>query len=256
MTDLMEWAADFAVPRSLDAKPRKVKFAAETLPAPAELRTDRIQGQQSWRRPNGQAIAIDVATLVASKEAYRALGLALFSHALSEQKAPLRIHLPEEEKSLAQIVVWPGRESRVEALLGCRMGVREVHYRPRILEGNPNYSTHEQDDDAYPREHLPYCTLSPPDWSDGYPGMRPDLPLCLHLAGTSTSLVWLGKFLLNLALEDSHCRRSYLYNILPGESLAEGSAELRLEVTDPPPDAPDPSAHAPSTPDSGEDTDG
>src|SRR5687767_4303278 len=120
MTELVDWAAGFTVPRSLDAKPGKVKLSAGTLPAPAELRADRIQAQPSWRRPNGQAITIDVATLTASKEAYRALGLALLSYALSEQKVPLRIHLPEEEKGLAQIVVWPGRESRMEALLGFR----------------------------------------------------------------------------------------------------------------------------------------
>src|SRR4028118_2100032 len=52
MTDLMEWAADFSVPRSLDAKPAKVKFTAEKLPAPAELRADGILAHWSWRRPN------------------------------------------------------------------------------------------------------------------------------------------------------------------------------------------------------------
>ncbi|HEU4452499.1 MAG TPA: hypothetical protein VFR81_05535 [Longimicrobium sp.] len=235
MTDLMVWAAGFEVPRSSDARPRKVRFTAATLPAPEELRTDRIRAVPSWRRPSCQAISIDVALLTAGQEEYRALGLALLGYALSEQKAPLRIHLPQVEDHLHQIVLWPGSGSRLEARLGFRFGVREVHYRARILEGNPNYSTHEQDDDEYPREHLPYCTLSPPDWSNGYPGMRPDLPLCLHFAGTSASLVWLGKFLLNVSLADSYCRRCYLYNINPGESLAEGGAELRFEITDPPP---------------------
>jgi|GEM_PF-2737843 len=233
MTDLMEWAAPFAVPHSSDGKPRKVKFRASTLPAPTALRTDRIQADQWGRRPGAQSITIDGARLTAGREAFRALGLALFSYALSEQKEPLRIHLAEGGGGLAQIVVWPGRDSSLEAHLGFRSAVREVHYRARILEGNPNYSTHEQDDDGYPREHLPYCTLSPPDWSDGYPGMRPDLPLCLHLAGTSPSLVWLGKFLLNLSLGDSNCRLSYLYNTNPSESLAPGSAELRLVVDEP-----------------------
>lgn len=45
--------------------------------------------------------------------------------------------------------------------------------------------------------------------------------------------MWLGRFLLNLSLADSRCRLSYLYNLLPAESLASGSAELRLTITEP-----------------------
>lgn len=232
MTDLMEWAAEVAVPHRSDGRPRKVKFTAATLPVPAQLHTDGIQVRQWWRRPNGEAISIDGAHVTAEKPAYRALGLALLGYALSEQKEPLRIHLAESGDHLPQIVLWPGSASRVEALLGFRFALREVHYRARIFQDNPNYSTHEQDDDEYPREHLPNCRVGPPDWSDGYPGQRPDLPLCMHLSGTSASQVWLGKFLLNLALEDSHCRLSFLNNTIPSESLAPGSAELRLVVSD------------------------
>lgn len=249
MTDLVEWAAGFAVPHSSDGQPKKRRFSAATLPAPAECRTDRIRGQAGWRRPGATAVAIDVAYLTADREAYRALGLVLLAYALSEQDGPLRIHLPGAEDDLRQIILWPGAHSLLEASLGMRMGVREVHYRPRLLEGNPNYSTTEQDDEDFPREHLPHCTLAAPDVHSrhGYP--IAGQPVSLHLDGTSPSLVWLGKFLLDLSLDDSRCRRSYLYNMTPAESLAPGSAELRLEVEDPADasadDAPAPPAASP-----------
>ena len=233
VTDLVSWAAAFPLPRSGDGQPRRSRFSAATLPAPAECRTDRIHGSAGWRRPGAAAVAIDVAELWADREAYRALGLVLFAYALSAQDDPLRIHLAGEEDGLRQIVLWPGPFSRLEASLGMRMSVREVHYRPRLLEGNPAYSTTEQDDDDHPREHLPHCTLAAPDTHPrhGYP--VPGQPVALHLDGTSPSLVWLGRFLLNLSLADSNCRRAYLYNMTPAESLAPGRAELRLEVEDP-----------------------
>jgi hypothetical protein len=133
---------------------------------------------------------------------------------------------------IQQIVLWPGSASRLEASLGCRFGLTEVHYRPRIPSGNPNYTTTDQDDPEYPREHLPYCHLGPAGYRDAGLG-RPGEPVCLHVAGTTASLVWLGKFLLNLSLEDNNCRLAYLYNYIPAESLAPGSAELRLVVGDP-----------------------
>lgn len=233
MTDLVEWAAEFTVPHRSDGQPRKTRFSAATLPVPAECRTDRIRGNAGWRRPGATAVAIDVANLTADREGYRALGLALFAYALSEQDGPLRIHLPGAEDELRQIILWPGGQSTLEISLRMRLGVREVHYRPRLFDENPNYSTTEQDDDDYPREHLPHCVLARPDMHPrhGYP--VPGQPVALHLDGTSPSLVWLGRFLLDLSLADSHCRRSYLYNMNSAESLAPGSAELRLEVEDP-----------------------
>lgn len=232
-TDLLEWAAGFALPHSSEGQPRKVRFSAATLPAPGECHTDRIRGQPGWRRPNGAAIVIDCGHLTTDREGFRALGLVLLAYALSEQKAPLRIHLPPAEGDLGQIVVWPGAYTRLEGMLGCRIGVREVLYRPKLIEGNPNYSTVEQDDDDFPREHLPYCTLGAPGWVNGGPPMLPGEPACLHFAGTSPSLVWMGRFLLNLSLSDSNCRLSYLYNTIPSESLAAGSAELRLMLSEP-----------------------
>jgi hypothetical protein len=45
--------------------------------------------------------------------------------------------------------------------------------------------------------------------------------------------VWLGKYFLNFALEDCNARLAYLYNSTPVESMAPGSAELRLVVGNP-----------------------
>lgn len=106
-----------------------------------------------------------------------------------------------------------------------------MHYRPALPEGNPNYTTIEQDEVEYPREHLPYFGIGAPDDPRGGV-LRTEDAVCLHLAGTDLSHVWLAKWLLNLSLEDSNCRLSYLYNYKPAESLAPGSAELRLVVSD------------------------
>lgn len=238
-TDLLEWAAGFALPHTSDGQPRKTRFSAGTLPVPAECRTDRIRAEAGWRRPGATAVAIDVAYLTADPEGFRALGLALLACALSEREAPLRIHLPGAENDPRQIVVWPGAHSRLEASLGMRLGVREVRYRPRRIDGDPNEDA-DPDEEHVPREHRPLCTLAAPDLHPrhGYP--VPGRPVALHLAGTSPSHVWLGTFLLNLSLEDSGCRVAQLYNLNPAESLAPGSAELHLTVIEPEPSTGDP----------------
>jgi hypothetical protein len=229
MTDLLEWAAGFPVPHSAAGQPRKTRFSAATLPAPAECRTDRIRGSPGWRRPGATAVAIDVAYLTADREGFRALGLAVLAYALSAQDGPLRIHLPAAEHDLEQIILWPGEHSRLEASLRMRMGLREVQYRPRPVQGDPNDCTGPDGED-FPREHMPLCVLARPDMHarHGYP--VPGQPVALHLAGTSPSHVWLGKFLLNLSLSESNQGDTQLYNMLPAESLAPGSAELSLTV--------------------------
>jgi hypothetical protein len=68
MTDLLEWAAAFPVPHTAVGQPRRTRFFAATLPAPAECRTDRIRGNPGWRRPGATAVAIDVAYLTADRE--------------------------------------------------------------------------------------------------------------------------------------------------------------------------------------------
>jgi hypothetical protein len=224
--DLLTWARAFALPRTSDGAPRRSRFTAESLAAPAELRTDAVAGTVGTRRPNGDAIAIDSAGITADREGFRAVGLAMLAYALSPQGAPMRIHLAASS-GIRQVVLGPVRDSRLEAALGFRAGVREIHYRPRIPEGNPNYTTTEQDDASYPREHLPHCAFGTPEMPGAHVGTAAD---CVHFTGTGPSLVWMGKFLLNLGLEDIHCRLAYLYNTVPAESLAPGSAELRLEV--------------------------
>lgn len=232
ITDLVEWAARFAAPRGSDGQRRKTRFSAATLPVPAECRTDRIRGSPGWRRPGATAVAIDVAYLTADREACRALGLALLAYALSAQDGPLRIHLPGAENDLRQVILWPGAHFRLEALVGMRMGIRDVHYRPRPVQGDPNDCT-GPDGEHVPRSHMPLCILARPDMHPrhGYP--VPGQPVALHLAGTSPSHVWLGRFLLDLSLADSNRGVTQLYNMVPAESLAVGSAELSLTVDDP-----------------------
>jgi hypothetical protein len=230
--DLLTWAASFPVPHRSDGAPRKARFTAATLPAPEALETDRIRGLPSGRRPANGAVVIDEAVLTAEREGFRALGLAFLAYALSEQRKPLRITLPAVEGELAQIVLWPPTPSRLEAELGCRLHVHEVFYRPRLADENPNYTTAPDDYETYPRQHRPYCTVAKADHPENMYRL-PGSPECAHLGGTPPAHVWLGKYLLNLALEDSNVRLAYLYNYVPAKSMARRSAELRLVVANP-----------------------
>lgn len=229
--ELLDWSARFGLPESSDGQPKKLRFTAATLPVPEEFHTGSVMAEPSARRPSGEAISIDSAVITAGRVGYRALGLAMLGYALSEQRAALRIHLAPRAGRIQQVVLWPASASRMEVWLGCRLGVEEIHYRPRLPEGNPNYTTIEQDDASYPREHLPYCSLGPADSQTGGV-VRASDPVFLHIGGTAASLVWLGKLMLNLSLRDNNCRLAYLYNYNPVESLAPGSAELRLVVGD------------------------
>lgn len=230
--DLLTWASGTSIPHSSDARPKKVRFRAETLKVPTELDAATVHVVPGSRRPNGAAISIDTALITTQRAEFRALGLTMIGYALSDQNAPARIRLHEADGSISQMVIWPSLPSSLEATLGIRQRVHEVHYRPQIFDENPDYTTTEQDDETYPREHLPRCSIG----SDGVEPnsvVRPGEPRYLHIEGTAPSLVWLGKFLLNLSLEDCRCTTSYLYNYLPAESLAVGSAELRLMVAGP-----------------------
>ena len=233
MTDLLEWAAQFTLPHLTEGQRRKVRFTAATLAIPEELHTADVRVAPGWRRPSGEAIVIDCAVITTGREGYRALGLALLGYALSEQAAPLRIHLPGGENDVRQIIVWPGTASKLEIALGCRLGVREVHYRPRPFGPRPGPDDGVPDEDAVPREHLPFCTLGAPGWVRGGPPLIPGDPWCLHVAGTSPSHVWLGKYLLNLSVTGAGGGEWYLYNTTPADEMAPGSAELRLVIADP-----------------------
>jgi hypothetical protein len=235
MTDLLAWAAQFTLPHPTEGKQRKVRLTAATLPVPEELHTDAVRVLPSSRRPSGDAITIDCAAITAPREGYRALGLALLGYTLSEQAAPLRIHLSGGENDVRQIIVWPGTASKMEITLRCRLGVRELQYRPKPLQtytGDPD--TWQDQEEDVPREHLPFCALGAPGWVRGGPPRSHGDPWCMHLAGTSPSHVWLGKYLLNLSMAVGGCREWYLYNTLPAEELAPGGAELRLAIADPP----------------------
>lgn len=231
LPDLLAWSNGIAIPTHSAGTPKRIRFDGRSLPLLVECQTDGITAQFGTRRISGEAVSIDSALLTGERKAFRALALGLMSFALSDADAPLRIHLTQDG-GIAQIVLWPGAASELERRLGCRFGIREVHYRPALPEENPNYTTIEQDEVEYPREHLPYCGLGAPDDARGGV-LRTGEAVCLHLAGTAPSHVWLAKLLLNLSLEDSRCRLSYLYNYTPAESLAPGSAELRLAVSDP-----------------------
>lgn len=229
---LQEWSdsVTVAVPDRSDAKPRKTRFSTESFTLPEVLETKHLRAK-SFHRECG-AVSIEAALLTAERETYRALGFVFLAYALGAQAGPFRLHLskaaPEE---LTRIVLWPSSASHVESKLGFRQRVGEIHYRASLPEGNPNYTTQEQDDADYPREHLPYCRLGRPEIEGGGVILKAP-PVALHFQGTAPSLVWFGKYLLNLALTDNNCRLAYLYNF-ETESLGKGSAELRLTVANP-----------------------
>jgi hypothetical protein len=151
---------------------------------------------------------------------------------LSAQKEAFRLILIDSPDGVAQLVLWPNRASSLEAGLGFRQRITEIFYRARLPKDNPNYLTFEQRREEYPPEHLPYWR--PGSWNvEGGGVTRPGEPVCIHAQGTSPSLVWLGKYLLDLSLEDCNAKLGYLYNTDPGESMALGSAELRFVVGDP-----------------------
>jgi hypothetical protein len=232
MADLLAWAAQFTVPHPVEGQRRKVRFTAGMLAVPEELHTTDVRVEPGWRRPSGEAIVIDCAYVTTTREGYRALGLALLGYALSEQAAPLRIHLPGGESDVRQIIVWPGTASKLEIDLRCRLGVRELQYRPRPFRMRADEDEDLPAEDELPREHLPFCTLGAPGWVRGGPPAIPGDPWCLHMAGTSPSHVWLGKYLLNLSITGTGSHEWHLYNT-DAEEMARGSAELRLILTDP-----------------------
>ena len=229
--ELVAWKQSLSLdtPSCSDAAPKSVRMSGGELVLPSALSARSIHGLPISRNPGDGAVSFEVALLTADRESFGALGLVFIAYALSEQQGPFRLHLDRSDDELSQTVLWPRRDSDLEARLGFRQRISEVHYRPKLLEGNPNYSTVEQDDEKYPREHLPYCRLGAADVEAG--GVtRKNEPVCLHFRGTGPSLVWLGKYFLNLALFDNNTRLAYLYNFDPSESLADKSAELRLTI--------------------------
>jgi hypothetical protein len=254
--DLLDWKSSLTVfvPERPDSKPKKTRFDRTNLALPSQMSAGGITGL-SYSRGLFGALSIGGALLTAEKESFRALGLAFIGYALSDQTTEFRIALGKADGGLAQIVLWPStHDTSLEAKLGFeqRVSVNAVHYRPKVPKDNPNYTTGEQDDPSYPREHLPRCRLGSPDCADA---VLPDRPVCLHFLGTAPSLIWFGKYLLNFALDDTIARLAYLYNAEPYESLAKGSAELRLTQSDAgqpsmfPPNWPNEHGEGPTSPD-------
>jgi hypothetical protein len=230
----MEWASScpISLPTRSDARPKKVRIARGDLQLPDTLSTNYIRAAPSSRNPGGTAVSIEVALITAERTAFRALSLAVLGYALSDQKRELRIAFAGKERELAQLVLWPSDAAAVERILECRQRISEIEYRPRLPTNNPNYTTTEQDDERYPREHLPYCRLGSLNVGSGVGICRPGEPVAAHFNGTALSLIWLGKYLANLALEDNNATLAYLYN-LDTESMTWNSAELRLTVCSP-----------------------
>lgn len=229
--DLVEWAEAQSVraPDRSDAKPKKLQLRPGSLLLPSRLSTRAIRGAPSARSPGGGAQWIESILITAESREYRALGMAFLAYALSEQAAELHIDLTAQADELTEIVIWPCTESELDKELGIRQRVQAIHYRPSLAEGNPNYTTGEQDREGYPREHLPHWRTGSLDVAGG--GVtRKNEPVAAHCLGTGPSLVWMGRYFLNLALEDSNARLAYLYNIGEHGSLAWNSAELRMAV--------------------------
>jgi hypothetical protein len=232
--DLLAWARNLpvAVPVRSDSTPKKFRLRPETIQLPAAMATTDMRAVSSSRSPGSGAIWIEHMAFTADRPGFRALGLVLLAYALSNQEEPFRLTLSDNPDEIAQLVIWPSRASDLEARLGFRHCINEISYRPRLPDQNPNYLTFEQQREGFPREHLPYCR--PGSWDvEGGGVTRAGEPVCAHFHGTSPSLVWLGKYLLDLALEDCEAALAYLYNSTPGESMAPDSAELRFVVANP-----------------------
>ena len=234
--DLLVWldSLKVSIPARSRTRRKPVCFTAASVAPPSELETDAIRGMPSNRAPGESAVSIERINLTAEREAYRALGILLIGYALSEQSEAHRLHLTAAaEGELRQIVLWPSMRSPLDEQLDLHRRVVEVRYRPALATGNPNITVDEQNDKYYPRAHPPYARLGNPDVEHGGV-VRAGEPVCAHITGTAPSLVWLGRFLLNLSLDDCHCRLARLYNLdPPAVSLADDSAEFRFVVGSP-----------------------
>ena len=232
--ELIEWlyTQELAVPTRSDARPKGLRLDPSVLELPPSLTTSNVRAASYARRPGAGAISVDGVLITAEREGFRALGMAFLAYALSAQDQALRIMLSENPSELAQLVVWPTIASELESGLGFRQRVAQISYRARLPEKNPDYLTTDKDRADYPREHLPHCQLGSPDVTGGGLTRAGEL-VCAHFQGTAPSLVWIGKYLLDLALEDCNADLAYLYNYTPAESMAPGSAELRLTVGSP-----------------------
>jgi hypothetical protein len=223
-----------SVPTRSDARPKTLNLKASDLVLPDHLDTSKIRGASSARSPGSGAIWIESVILTARREEYRALGLVFIAYAMSPQNKEFRLRLSNHADEIAEIVIWPSEQSELESALQYKSRILEVRYAPHLADGNPNYTTTEQDktEEEYPREHLPYCRTGSLDVEAGGVVRRGE-PVAAHFKGTAPSLIWMGKFFLNLALEDSNATLAYLYNTNPAESLRWMSAELRLTIADP-----------------------
>lgn len=234
--DLLAWmdSLKVSIPARSKTRRKPVCFTAASVVPPGESRTDAIRGMPSYRAPGESSISIEKVNLTADRDAYRALGMLLIGYALSEQSEAHRLHLTAATgPELRQIVLWPSTPSPLDEQLDLDRRVVEVRYRPSLAKGNPNITIDEQDDEWYPRAHLPYARLGHADIEHGGLVLH-NQPVCAHITGTAPSLVWLGKYLLNLSLDDSNCRLARLHNLVPpAESLAQDSAELWFVVGSP-----------------------
>jgi hypothetical protein len=234
--ELASWFSErsIAIPTRSDSRSKSLRLKPDQLTLPDRLETSQIRAAKFSRSPGSGAIWIEAILVTAQRDSYRALGLAFLAYAMSPQTKEFRLKLSDEPGEISELVIWPSERSELQSALGMESRIVEVRYKPQLPEGNPNYTTTEQDksEDEYPREHLPYCRPGSLD-VEGGGVVRQGEPIGAHFQGTAPSLVWMGKYLLNLALEDNNATLAYLYNTTPAESMRWLSAELRLTVADP-----------------------
>src|SRR5688500_10105378 len=103
--ELLAWAQaqSIALPTSSYAKPKECRLTRADLQLPETLATEHVRAAASTRSPGGGAVSIESVLITAERDAFRALGLAFFAYALSDQAQAFRLKFAFEGAELAQL---------------------------------------------------------------------------------------------------------------------------------------------------------
>jgi hypothetical protein len=245
---------------------KPITFFYEKLSLPPVLESEELVIFNGVRSPGSKALHIEQIVFYGSKSAFRMLGLYLIAAALRiHHTKTVQLNCTNKEVSPCRgLKIGKAIQSKLEKDVGLAPGIlTEWSWTPSIPEGNLTQWVRELDHDGFPKDHLPSLRLGSEETIyDEQHRPRSDQAIFVHLKGTLISLCWLGRGLLNFALEDHPCHTWSLLNYGGHNSLAPESAEIRFvtaEGADIPSDvakwlahqmpaSPTPSVPAPPTP--------